>query len=152
MAAPSRRPGGKTILIAGIAAFAVAAAVALAAGFAIDEGGGSSPPAPAPNDPRVLAGAQVAEDCVVCHALYRTDPPRVGPPLWEIVGSEMARMEGYAYSEALAQAEGDWTLESLNAFLLDPHGYLPGTRMTFEGIEDDEARANLIVFLSSLQD
>ena len=44
------------------------------------------------------------------------------------------------------------TLESLNAFLLDPHGYLPGTRMTFEGIEDDEARANLIVFLSSLQD
>jgi cytochrome c len=147
MTAPSRRFRGRTV------GLAVAGAAALGiAGLVLALQAGNGPRHPPPGDPRVLAGAEVAEDCVVCHALRLTDTPRVGPHLWEIVGSEKARMDGYAYSDALAQAEGDWTLESLDAFLLDPHGYLPGTRMTFEGIEDDRDRANLIVFLSSLQD
>lgn len=147
MAAPSRRPSGRTI------AFALAGiAVLLGVGLAVLIARPAGPSGPASDDPRVLAGAQVAEDCVVCHALRRDDPPRVGPTLWEIVGAEKARVDGYAYSPALARAEGDWTVDSLDAFLLDPHGFLPGTRMTFEGIEDDDARADLIAYLQTLQD
>ncbi|NBC32173.1 MAG: hypothetical protein GVY13_05795 [Alphaproteobacteria bacterium] len=104
-------------------------------------------------DPVVAAGLIATdENCTVCHALYRDDPFRVGPSLWEIVGAEKARMDGYAYSQALANAEGRWTEAELDAFLADPHGFMPGTRMTFSGLASPETRREIIVFLSTLED
>ena len=147
MAAPSQRLSSRTIGF-GLAAAAVAG---IAAFFLLVQGD-AGPPRPAPDDPRVTAGARVAGDCSVCHALFRTDPPRVGPPLWDIVGAEKARIDGYAYSRALANAGGLWTEVELDAFLRDPHGFLPGTRMTFDGIDDQETRTNLVLFLSTLRD
>ena len=104
------------------------------------------------DDPVITAGRQSAEDCTVCHALYRNDPHRVGPSLWGIVGAEKARMDGYAYSRALATAEGVWSVAELDAFLKDPHGFLPGTRMVFEGLPNDAERGALLSFLTILQD
>ena len=103
-------------------------------------------------DPILSAGQQAAEDCRVCHALYPWDQYRVGPTLWEIVGADKARMEGYAYSRALATAEGVWSESELDAFLEDPHGFLPGTRMIFDGITNDDHRKSLVAFLVTLQD
>ena len=147
MPAPTQRLSGRAIVLA-LAAVGAAAIAAIFLMFRGDAG----PPAPDPDDPRVMSGARAAADCTVCHALRRADPPRVGPPLWDIVGAEKARIDGYAYSRALANAQGVWTEAELDAFLHDPHGFLPGTRMVFDGIEDDDARADLVLFLSTLRD
>ncbi len=127
---------------AGASALAVGLAVAAAVvltGYS-DDGG-------LPADPVVERGRQVVEACTVCHAIARQDPPRVGPPLWGIVDAPKARTNGFGYSAALAAADGTWDAASLDAFLRDPQGYLPGTAMVFDGIADDRDRASAIAYL-----
>ena len=97
--------------------------------------------------PGVERGRQVVEACTVCHAIARQDPPRVGPPLWGIVDAPKARTDGFGYSAALATAGGTWDAASLDAFLKDPQGYLPGTAMVFNGIADDGDRTSAIAYL-----
>ena len=40
-----------------------------------------------------------------------------------------------------------WNRQTLNMFLADPLGTVPGTFMTYAGIQDPEERAQLIAFL-----
>jgi cytochrome c len=40
-----------------------------------------------------------------------------------------------------------WTRETLDRFLADPDGYVPGTLMGFAGIRDPAERADLIEYL-----
>jgi len=55
------------------------------------------------------------------------------------------------YSEAiLAVADQAWTPENLNAFLENPKGYMPGTKMSFAGLPKVEDRANVIAYLASV--
>ncbi len=42
-----------------------------------------------------------------------------------------------------------WTPENLDAFLLNPKGYMPGTKMSFAGLPKPEDRANLIAWLAT---
>jgi cytochrome c len=51
------------------------------------------------------------------------------------------------YSPALRSAEVIWSDETLDAWLADPQAFIPGTHMIFDGIPDDQARADLIAFL-----
>ena len=129
---------GVSVVVAGL----TAAGVAGLAG----RGGERTPP----SDALVERGRQVVEGCTVCHAIRRQDPPRVGPPLWDIVDAPKARTEGFGYSTALVGAGGTWDTESLDAFLHDPQGYLPGTAMVFGGIADHADRTAAIAYLRSL--
>lgn len=133
------------------------AAVLAAAGAVVfvlvADGSSSSGGAASAVDPvQVARGRAVAEGCTVCHAVQRTGQYRAGPGLWNVVGAPKARVEGFGYSRALREAGGRWTVAELDAFLADPHGYLPGTAMTFDGLPDDQARADLIAYLSTLHD
>ena len=42
--------------------------------------------------------------------------------------------------------------EDLNAFLVSPRGYAPGTKMTFVGLPRGTERADVIAYLNSLAD
>lgn len=93
-----------------------------------------------------------AAGCVVCHSVERDGPLRVAPNLWGIVGDKKARFGWYGYSNALANAGGDWTEEDLDAYLTDPDSFLPGTSKTLIGIGDVGARSELIAYLKTLRD
>jgi cytochrome c len=47
----------------------------------------------------------------------------------------------------MAAHGGDWTPEALIAFLDDPKGVVPGTKMNFAGLPKPEDRANVIAYL-----
>ncbi len=55
-------------------------------------------------------------------------------------------------SDAMKQKGGDWSYDDLNAFLTNPKGFVPGTRMTFVGLKKDDERANVIAFLRGQAD
>ena len=89
-----------------------------------------------------------ADGCVVCHSVEKNGPLRSAPPLWGIVGADKARFEWYGYSRALAQADGTWTEAALDEYLADPDAFLPGTKKTLIGIQDEQERAEVISYLA----
>ena len=46
--------------------------------------------------------------------------------------------------------QGPWTFDELNEWLHKPSAYVPGTRMAFAGISNDQQRADVIAYLRSL--
>ncbi len=95
-------------------------------------------------------GQSVAKKCVACHSFEQGGVNKVGPNLHGIVGQDIGSVDGFAYSDAMASKEGGWSYESLDAYLANPKGYLPGTKMAFAGIKKADQRADLILYLRSL--
>lgn len=94
------------------------------------------------------AGEKVFGKCKACHKLDGSDG--TGPHLNGIVGKAKAASAGFGYSDALlAMASDVWSPENLDAFLLNPKGYAPGTKMSFAGLPKGEERANLIKYLEA---
>jgi len=94
------------------------------------------------------AGEQVFGKCKACHKLDGSDG--TGPHLNGIVGKAKAATAGFGYSDALlAMASDVWSPENLDAFLTNPKGYAPGTKMSFAGLPKGEDRANLIKYLEA---
>ena len=96
------------------------------------------------------AGAKDARKCGACHSFDEGGPAKIGPPLWDVVGRDIAAADGFAYSEALAQKEGAWDYQALDAFLAQPREWAPGTKMAFAGLRKPEERADIILYLRSL--
>lgn len=94
------------------------------------------------------AGERVFALCRSCHVLEE-GVNRVGPSLHNIVGRTAGSVEGYNYSEANKNSGITWTEEQLYTYLKDPQATIPGTKMAFPGIKDDQDRANLVAYLAS---
>ena len=93
------------------------------------------------------AGERTWRQCSACHKLDGTNG--TGPYLNGVVGREIASVADFSYSEALVALEGAWTPEALSGFVHDPQGYAPGTKMTYNGLDDVEDRADLIAYLQT---
>jgi cytochrome c len=103
--------------------------------------------ADAAGDPE--AGAQVFRTCAACHTL-EPGAHRTGPSLAGVFGRKAGTAEGFhRYSNALRSADLIWREETLNGFLADPQAFLPGNRMTFPGLSDAQARADVIAYLQT---
>jgi cytochrome c len=95
-------------------------------------------------------GAQVAKQCQACHNFEEGQGPKVGPDLYNVVGRKIASVSGFNYSSALKSKNGTWDFNALNAWLIKPSAYVPGTAMTFAGLSNDKQRADVIAYLDTL--
>lgn len=94
-------------------------------------------------------GERVWSKCRACHKL-EDGANGTGPHLYGVVGRDVASVDGFAYSGSLKPVADVWTPENLSAFLENPKGYAPGTKMAFNGLKKPEDRANLIAYLASI--
>jgi cytochrome c len=95
--------------------------------------------------------ATASSRCGSCHNFAEGSGNKQGPELWNVVGRPIASHAGFNYSNALAAHSSDtWTYENLNGFLLAPQAFAPGTKMNFGGLKNDQDRANVLAYLSTL--
>ncbi len=113
---------------------------------------GLEPIAPLLAAASVESGKKLARKCGLCHTFKKGGPHKIGPNLWDIVGADKARWENFSYSAAVAGVGGSWWYEELNAWVAKPGAYIPGTKMTFNGLKELEDRADLIAYLRTLSD
>jgi cytochrome c len=97
-------------------------------------------------------GEETFRKCMACHTPDKGGPNKVGPNLYGIVGREIGKHAGFAYSQALATHGGKWTFEELAKYLHDPKGAIPGNKMAFAGVTDNADLADLISYLRTLSD
>ncbi|MBB3911024.1 c-type cytochrome [Sphingomonas desiccabilis] len=87
-----------------------------------------------------------------CQTCHRTTPgaSALGPSLAGLADRRAGSLPGYGYSPALQKLEGRWDEPRLTAFLLDPTGVMPGTRMAFAGLEDRKQATEVARYVLSL--
>ena len=100
----------------------------------------------------VKKGEKIFHVCKTCHFADKTGKTKIGPNLWNVVGRKQATEPGFSYSSAFQKLSGVWNDEHLDKFLDGPREYVPGTKMTFNGVKKNQERADLIAFLHSLSD
>ena len=97
-----------------------------------------------------VRGERFFARCAACHTIGQGGPNGIGPNLWGVMGAPVASRPGHsAYSQALRNHEGRWDWERTSAFLRSPRTEVPGTRMVFGGMPDQQQRADLLLFLNS---
>jgi cytochrome c len=150
-------------MLAGFVAKKVVAPEMLAKNVYVVEGVGETPAAttaapqgPAPLGPflakaDIEAGQKTARVCGTCHSFGKGEPAKIGPNLFGIIGAKHAHMDGFDYSDAMKAMPGTWSEDELNEFLYSPRTHVPGTKMTFAGIKNDQDRANVIAWLATLK-
>ena len=99
----------------------------------------------------ISKGKKVFGKCKACHKLEQ-GANGTGPYLYDIVGREIASIENYNYSSALAGISGIWSEDELSNFLLKPSKYAPGTKMSYAGLTPLSDRANLVAYLKTISD
>ncbi|MCQ4163007.1 c-type cytochrome [Roseomonas sp. GC11] len=85
-----------------------------------------------------------------CSACHQVAQPRngVGPTLQGVSGRAAGAVQGFNYSAALKGAGKTWDAETLDAFLANPTGMVPGTRMV-QRVNAEQDRKDLIAFLAT---
>jgi cytochrome c len=94
------------------------------------------------------AGEKVFAACRTCH-VFDEGVNRVGPSLHKVVGRKSGSVPGFAYSDANKNSGVTWTPDVLFNYLKDPKGFMPGTKMNFPGVKDDQKRADLVAYLEA---
>ena len=88
--------------------------------------------------------------CAICHAPV-AGQNKIGPSLWNVVGRKAGSLPGYAYSDAMKNANRVWNEETLSNYLTNPRAKIPGVKMIFAGLPDESDRHNVIAYLATLK-
>lgn len=124
----------------------------------------TAPPKPAffidgdQNEPIDLAAANIekgkelaAQRCSLCHTFSKNGPQKIGPNLYDIMGSQIASVPGFYYSASLKKHNKEhWNVQNLNLWLNRPMGFAADTIMAYPGVTSTQDRIDIIAYLKSI--
>jgi cytochrome c len=116
-----------------------AALVVLAPGAALVPGAAVAPDA--------AAGEKTFAQCRACHQVGETAKNAVGPVLNGLFGRKSGTVEGYNYSDANKNSGITWDEATFRDYIKDPRAKMPGTKMVYAGLKDEQRITDLIAYL-----
>lgn len=93
------------------------------------------------------AGEKVFTQCKICHQVGETAKNGVGPILNGVIGRPAGSVAGYAYSDANKKSGITWDEATFKEYIADPKAKVPGTKMAFAGIKDQQKVNDLLAYL-----
>lgn len=87
--------------------------------------------------------------CNLCHDSVE-GKNRVGPSLYGVVGRRAGSIPNYAYSDVVKSSGITWNEQTIDKWISGPQAVLPGTKMTYGGLKDEQKRRDVIAFLKTL--
>jgi cytochrome c len=95
-------------------------------------------------------GADVfTSECGDCHS-PKEGKAKKGPPLFGVMGRKAGSVADFNYSDAMKQAGWNWAPDKVDAYIAHPKKVVPGGKMKYDGLDDANARADVIAYIQSL--
>ena len=87
----------------------------------------------------------------VCKACHSVEPGKngIGPSLAGIWGEKAGAVPGFEFSEPMKASGLTWNQATLDRYLTDPRGVVPGTKMAFGGVADAAKRQAIIDWIKA---
>jgi len=95
----------------------------------------------------VAAGEQSFKKCIACHAVGEGAKNKVGPELNGLDGRKAGTAEGFNYTDANKNSGITWDEATFREYIKDPRAKIPGTKMVFAGIKNEEETKDLWAYL-----
>ena len=93
------------------------------------------------------AGEKVFALCKACHQVGDNAKNAVGPVLNGLFGRKAGSVDGFSYSEANKKSGITWDEATFSEYIKDPKAKVPGTKMAFAGVKDEQKIKDLIAYL-----
>ena len=93
------------------------------------------------------AGEKVFAQCRACHQVGPAAKNAVGPVLNGLFGRKAGTVEGYNYSPANKNSGLTWDEATFRDYIKDPRAKIPGTKMVYAGLNDEQRINDLIAYL-----
>jgi cytochrome c len=95
----------------------------------------------------VGAGEKSFNKCRACHQVGETAKNGVGPPLNGLFGRKSGSYENFNYTDANKNSGITWDDAVFAEYIKDPKAKIPGTKMAFAGIKNEQEIKDLTAFL-----
>ena len=93
------------------------------------------------------ASKKVFGVCKLCHQIGENAKNGVGPNLNGIIGRKSGSVAGYSYSAANKESGITWDEATFREYIKDPKAKVPGTKMIYAGLKDEQKTNDLVAFL-----
>jgi cytochrome c len=84
------------------------------------------------------AGQHSFNKCLPCHAIGPDAENKIGPELNGLDGRHSGTAPSYSYSDANKNSGIVWGEATFKEYIKNPAAMIPGTKMTFLGIKNDQ--------------
>jgi cytochrome c len=92
-------------------------------------------------------GAVVFKKCAICHKIGPGATNLVGPELNGLDGRHSGSVEGFSYSDANKNSGIVWGEATFKEYIQDPRAKIPGTKMIFAGIKNEQEANDLWAYV-----
>jgi cytochrome c len=93
------------------------------------------------------AGEKAYVVCRPCHQVGETAKNGIGPTLNGLFGRKSGTIEGYNYSDPNKNSGITWDEATFLDYIKDPRAKIPGTKMVYAGLKDEQRAKDLVAFL-----
>jgi cytochrome c len=95
----------------------------------------------------VEKGEHSFNKCLPCHAIGPDAENKIGPELNGLDGRHAGTAPNYNYSDANKNSGITWNAETFKEYIKNPMARVPGTKMAFAGIKNDEEINDLWAYI-----
>jgi len=103
-------------------------------------------------------GAALAQDvekgehsfnkCLPCHSIGPDAENKIGPELNGLDGRHSGTAANFSYSDANKNSGSVWNEDKFKEYIKDPRAMVPGTKMIFAGIKNEQEVSDLWAYVS----
>jgi cytochrome c len=93
-------------------------------------------------------GQMVFNLCLPCHSIGPGAQTKVGPELNGLDGRHSGSVPGFDYSDANKNSGIVWNEANFKKYIQNPQGVIPGTKMIFPGVKNEQQVNDLWAYLS----
>src|SRR5271156_610748 len=95
----------------------------------------------------VAKGQKSFNKCLPCHSIGPDAENKIGPVLNGLDGRHSGIVANFSYSDANKNSGIVWSEATFKEYIRDPQAKVPGTKMTFAGIKNDNEINDLWAYI-----